>query len=223
MRISISDDIGGSGKHEEIWVTHFDEDSAQKFRVELLSAAKGDPTRPITLYIDSYGGNVDALAKMIECIDEIQNPVITVALGKAMSCGAILLSHGDLRFCGEHSRVMVHEVSGGTYGDVHDMYADSIESKRLNEYFLGLMARNCGYKSYEEFRTWLKQQDGRDRYLNAQQAKDFGIVDVIGLPRVTASIQYEIRAATEPKLKKPAKKKPAKTTAKPDKKTDTKK
>ena len=56
---------------------------------------------------------MDCLASMIETMDEVPNPIITVAHGMAMSCGAVLLSHGDIRFVGKNSRIMVHEVSGG--------------------------------------------------------------------------------------------------------------
>lgn len=179
-------------RSNEIWVTKFDEDAAQKFRQQVLDASKVDPNRPIVVYIDSYGGYVDALAKMIETLDEVQNPVITACMGKAMSCGAILLSHGDVRFLGKHSRVMVHEVSSGTFGDVHDMHADVKETVRLNEHFMGLLAKNCGFKSYTELRSVIKDQDGRDRYLFGEDAIKFGIVDVIGLPKVGAKLIYEI-------------------------------
>lgn len=176
----------------EIWVTKFDEEHARKFREAVLGSTRGDPSRPVIVYIDSYGGSVDALASMIETLEEIPNPIITVCIGKAMSCGAILLSHGDVRFCGKHSRVMIHEVSAGAYGDIHDMHADVQEFKRMNEYFIGLLAKNCGYKSYNDFRKLIKEQDGRDRYLNAQQAVEFGIVDAVGTPRISASMMYEI-------------------------------
>ena len=182
----------GSLESEEIWVTKFDQEHAQKFRVAVLDAAKGDPTRPIIVYIDSYGGAVDALAKMIETLDEIPNPVVTVCMGVAMSCGAILLSHGDVRFLGRHSRVMVHEVSSFAHGDVHDMHSDVKESIRMNEYFLGLLARNCGFKNYSEFRSLIKTQDGRDRYIIGEEAIKFGIIDAIGLPKIGASLIYEV-------------------------------
>lgn len=179
-------------KTNEIWVTKFDEDHAQKFRIAVLDAAKGDPNRPITIHIDSYGGYVDALAKMIETLDEVPNPIVTVCMGKAMSCGAILLSHGDVRFLGRHSRVMVHEVSSGTWGNVQDMKEDVKETVRLNEYFMGMLAKNCGFKNYEEFRSVLKEQDGRDRYLAGDDAIKFGIVDAIGLPKISGRAGYEI-------------------------------
>lgn len=177
---------------QEIWVTKFDQEHAQKFRTQVLNASKGDPNRPIVIHIDSYGGYVDALAKMIETLDEVPNPIVTSVMGCAMSCGAMLLSHGDVRFLGRHSRVMVHEVSSGTFGNVQDMKEDVKETVRLNEYFMGLLAKNCGFKNYEELRSVLKEQDGRDRYLVGSDAIKFGIVDAIGLPKVSGRIMYEI-------------------------------
>jgi len=183
-------------KSDEIWVIKFDEEAAQKFRDTVVAQSKLDPHKPLVIHIDSYGGYVDSLVKMIETIDELPNPVITVCMGKAMSCGAVLLSHGDLRFCGKHSRIMVHEVSSGTWGDVHDVYNDAQETKRLNAYINGLMAKNCGFKSYDEFRKWMKEQDGRDRYMNAEQAVKFGIVDSVGLPKITTTTIHEVRIET---------------------------
>ena len=191
----------GRDHGDEIWVNDFTEESAQKFREAVLDDAKGDPLRPIVIYIDSYGGQVDALAKMIETMDELPNPMITVAVGKAMSCGAMLLSHGDVRFCGKHARVMVHEASGGTSGDVHDMYADAEEMKRLNRYFMGMLAKNCGIKGgYDALRKMIKSQDGRDSYMNADAALEFGIVDAIGMPKIQRMKLYQVEV-TPPKIK----------------------
>lgn len=188
IKLSNSRDLG-----DEIWVNEFTEESAQKFREAVLSEAKNDVMRPIVVYIDSYGGQVDALAKMIETMDEVQNPFVTVAVGKAMSCGAMLLSHGDVRFCGRHSRIMIHEVSSGTSGDVHDMNADAQEAKRLNRYFMGLLAKNCGIKGgYDALRKMIKDQDGRDNYMNADAAKEFGIVDVVGMPKISRMKLYQV-------------------------------
>ncbi len=160
---------------------------------------------------------------MIETLDEVNNPIVTVAMGKAMSCAAILLSHGDVRFLGTHSRVMVHEVSSGTSGNVQDMKEDIKETIRLNEYFMGLLAKNCGLKHYEELRQLIKDQDGRDRYLVGADAIKFGIVDAIGLPRISGRIMYEItKQATKAPLRSKTKK-TVKTSKKSTKKSDTKK
>lgn len=189
--------MADDNKTGEIWVNKFDEESAREFRDAVLCASKMDPSRPIIIYIDSYGGMVDSLAKMIETLDEVPNPIITACMGKAMSCGAILLSHGDVRFCGKHSRIMVHEVSSGSHGDVHDMHADVQEVKRLNEHFMGLLARNCGYAGYSELRKLIKEQDGRERYMSAQNALEFGIVDAVGLPKLQSMLIHEISTAKE--------------------------
>lgn len=216
---------------KEIWVTKFDEEHAQKFRQAVMDVAKVDPSRPIVIYIDSYGGYVDALAKMIETLDEIPNPIVTACMGKAMSCGAILLSHGDVRFLGKHSRVMVHEVSSGTIGNVQDMKDDVKETVRLNEHFMGLLAKNCGFANYEEFRSVIKEQDGRERYLVGEGALKFGIVDAIGLPKVSARSLYEITksparsplATRNKQTLKVSKTRSKKRSAKKTKKSDTRK
>jgi len=214
--INIDKVLAGGPDSDEIVVNEFTEESAQEFRDKVLNVAKHDSQEPIIVYIDSYGGSADALAKMIETIDEVPNPVITVAIGKAMSCGAILLSHGDMRFCGPHSRVMIHEVSGGAAGDVHDVKADAKEMERLNRHFIGLLANNCKIKGgYDALRKIIKDQDGRDNYMDAEQSKKFGIVDGIGLPRVTKVHMYQIDIAP-PKAKLRIQQK------KPKKKSETK-
>lgn len=192
-------DGGTSGKHrrnshsDEIWVMEFTQESAQEFREKVLAESQENPTKPITVYIDSYGGQVDALAKMIATLDEVPNPIITCCMGKAMSCGAILLSHGDMRYVDKHSRVMVHKVSGGSWGDSEDMANDASEINRLNVYWLGLLADNCGIKGgYKELETKLKSKDGRDRYLDARDSVDFGIADIVGLPRLISATVYEV-------------------------------
>lgn len=182
-----------SNDSDEIWVTKFDEEAAQKFREAVLRQSAESEHEPIVVYIDSYGGYVDSLAKMIETIDEVPNPVVTVCMGKAMSCGAILLSHGLFRYCGKHSRVMVHEVSTGAIGDVHDCHNDAKEGVRLNRYFLGLLAKNCGIKGgYEGLRKIIKDRDGREIWLDAKDALNFGLVDKIGLPKINSVTLYEV-------------------------------
>ena len=196
---------------DEIWVTEFTIESALDFRDSIIEASEGDPTKPIVVYIHSYGGAVDALASMIETMDEVPNPIVTVCQGMAMSCGAVLLSHGDIRFIGRHSRVMVHEVSSGTTGDVHDMNADTQETKRLNKWFMGLLAKNCGIKGgYEAIRKMIKDQDGRDRYMNAEESLKFGIADVIGMPKVNSVKLWQIELT--PQKASLTKKQPAKKT-----------
>lgn len=186
---------------DEIWVTEFNEKASQQFREKVLKLSAECHREPIVVYIDSYGGYVDSLAKMIETLDEIPNPVVTVCMGKAMSCGAILLSHGNIRYCGKHSRVMVHEVSAGAIGDIHDCHNNTKEGIRLNKYFLGLLAKNCGIKGgYEGLRKIIKERDGREIWMDAKGAMEFGLVDKVGLPRVNSVTLYEVADVPNKKI-----------------------
>jgi hypothetical protein len=88
---------------------------------------------------------------------------------------------------------MIHEVSAATAGDVHDMHADTTEGKRLNKYFMGLLAKNCGIDGgYDELRKIIKSRDGRDFYLDANDAVKFGIVDDVGLPRIDSMLGHSV-------------------------------
>lgn len=177
----------------EIWVTKFDEESAQEFRDRVMAIAHQDPEMVIPIYIDSYGGFVDSLAKMIETMDEVPNRFITICMGKAISCGAILLSHGDLRYCGRLSRIMVHNLSTGSWGDAYGLKADSEEALRLNKRFMGLLANNCG-TTYEKLQLSIKDAVGSKQiWMCAETAKKFNIVDDVGIPRISPVIQWSVK------------------------------
>jgi ATP-dependent Clp protease protease subunit len=199
----------------ELWVIKFDPEAAQKFREHMLALSKEDEHKPITIYIDSYGGYVDSLAKMLETMDEVPNPKITVCMGVAMSCGAILLSHGDIRFCSQHSRVMLHEVSSGAWGKTQDLKVDAHETNRLNEWAMGLLAKNCNIKDgYKGLRKVFKDRDNTDLYLDAKEALAFGIVDAVGVPKVNTVAGYEISAIAPKQGRVPMVPKPPKSESK---------
>ena len=139
----------------EVCVNEFTEKSATRFREQVLNRASIDPDAPIVIYIDSYGGYVDSLAKMIETMHEVPNKFITVCMGKAISCGAILLSHGDVRYCGGYSRVMIHNVSSGSWGDIYSLKVSSNQATKMNEKFMGLLANSCGL-TYDELQNKIK-------------------------------------------------------------------
>lgn len=182
-------------KEQEIWIRKFTEEAAGEFRQQIVETCKRviSVEQPIVVYIDSEGGYVDSLAMMIETIDCVPNPIFTCCLGKAMSCGAILLSHGDRRYCGQHSRIMVHEVSGGAIGNVYDVSNDADEGIRLNRYWLGLLAKNCRIKGgYKKLRGMIKKRDGVDWWMTPQEALEFGLIDEIGVPMIEVSPQFII-------------------------------
>jgi ATP-dependent Clp protease protease subunit len=184
--------MGRDKKNSEILVTKFTEDSAQEFRERILEIAEHDPNQVIPIRIDSYGGNVDSLMKMIETMDEVDNRFITHCSGKAMSCGAILLSHGDIRFIGKYSRALIHNVSSFSYGCALDQKQGAAETMRLNKMALGLLAENCGM-TYKELQEHIKATDGsKDIIMSANQAKKFGLVDHVGAPLITAATYWRV-------------------------------
>jgi len=180
---------------QEIWVHEINEQTAVQFREHVIEVYRRTPDfQPIIVYIDSQGGTADAMAMMIETLDCIDRPVFTVCLGRAFSAGAIILSHGDQRWCGKHSRVMVHEMLAGTEGNINDIKSDASEMTRLNRYWMNILAENCKIKDgYKGFKKLLRDYDGRDVYLNAQQAVKFGIVDHIGIPVIEVVTTTNVR------------------------------
>lgn len=180
----------------EIWVNEFNEKSAQKFREQVIAMSeRGGPQLIIPVFIDSYGGYVDSLAKMIETMDSVPNRFATVVSGKAMSCGAILLSHGDVRYCGPYSRVMIHNIHGGTWGDAYDKEQNAKETMRMQRQFMGLLAENCGL-TYEKLAAKIKSSiSSKEIWLDAKEAFDFGIVDHVDTPTFTPVIQMAVDSA----------------------------
>lgn len=171
-----------------IWVTQFNEESAKNFTKEVFEAS-ADKDKPIVVYIDSYGGAVDGLAAMVGALGSVENKVITVCVGKAMSSGAILLSCGEERYVDIDSRVMIHEISGGTRGNIKDVELDVDEMKRLNTYWMGRLAMNCG-KKLSDLEALFKEK--RDIHMTASEAIEFGLADKLGVPKLYKVTSYEL-------------------------------
>lgn len=188
--------------YDEIIVNKFTEESAKDFRKKVISRAMQDSVAPIIVYIDSYGGYLDSLNSMLETIEQVPNPIITVCMGKAMSCGAALLAAGDHRFCGRKSRVMVHQGSSGAGGPIESLQNDVDESKRINRQLMTMIAKRCG-KTLKQFREEMKgrlhrdDDEARDLYLPPQEALEIGIIDFIGMPHVKPVTMYSIEPAPE--------------------------
>ena len=195
-----------SENSDEIIVNRFTEESAKSFRKKVIHRAVQDSNQPIVVYIDSYGGYIDSLNNMLETIEQVPNEIITVCTGKAMSCGAALLSAGDYRFCGRNSRVMVHQGSSGTGGPIEGLQNDVDESKRVNKQIMTMIAKRCKM-TLKQFKDEMKKRlhknddEARDMYLDASAALDIGIVDFIGMPHIKPVVMYSIETAPEKKYK----------------------
>lgn len=175
---------------EEIWMKDdFSAESAHKLRKEILERAALGEDVPVLIYINSYGGSVDALNSILDTIDSIPNQVITVCAGTAMSAGAVLLSYGDERYIGANSRIMIHQVSSGTFGTVAEMTSNVKEVQKMNRRAARILAKRCG-KTLQDIEALFDKNV--DKYLSPQEAKKFGLVDKIGTPRLKVVTSYEL-------------------------------
>ena len=129
-----------------IRVRDFNEETAEKFAAEMNKAHNtGQPVIPII--IDSYGGQVYSLISMMMEIDNAKVPVATIAVGKAMSCGCVLLTCGTegYRFMDPHATVMMHDVSSWECGKVEEVKAGIRHTEKLHRKIFRRMATNCGH------------------------------------------------------------------------------
>ena len=143
---------------------------------QLLYLESVDPTKDISMYINSGGGSViDGLA-IKGTMDFVSCDVSTICIGQACSMGALLLGCGakGKRYILPDSRVMVHQVSSGTRGTVMDQEIQLAESVKLNNRLHQIMAESCG----KDFET-MKQLCSRDYFMGADEAVEFGIVDKV--------------------------------------------
>ena len=174
-----------------IRVNTFTEESADKFHQSFIKASTSkQPIIPII--IDSYGGECDALLYMVDILKSSSKPVSTICVGKAMSCGAILLTCGweGYRFCSENSSIMIHDVAWGSRGKVGELESVSKEARRLNDKVYKIMADNCGkHKKY----FWdIVQSRGRsDWYLSAKEALAHNIINSVKIPNIKMNMSVE--------------------------------
>lgn len=162
------------------FMSDFDDDTAGRFLTQIRALSKefeDDENNDIFLYINSRGGIVTSLLAMLDGMNLVPNDFVTICIGQCASCGAVLLSAGKKgkRYITEHSRVLIHQVSGGMWGKNSEIQADAKEIDRLNKMLIGILAKNCG-KTVEELEQLTL---GGDLVLDAKQAVEFGIVDAI--------------------------------------------
>jgi len=145
---------------------------------QLLFLESDAPDKAITLYINSPGGSVTAGLAIYDTMTYISSPVSTVCVGQAASMGSLLLCGGEKgkRFCLPHSSIMIHQPSGGYFGQASDIAIHATEilrvRKQLNEIYKRHLTKEI---SLEEIERLME----RDKFLSANEALDLGIVDQI--------------------------------------------
>ena len=149
---------------------------AVKVTTELLQYETMAPGQPIHMFIYSPGGCVISGLTIIDTMHHITSPVFTYAIGFAASMGAVILAcgHADHRYILPHSRVMIHQASGGAGGTLDNVRATLAFHSALEGETDELLATATGRTSEE-----IRLASRVDNWMNAKAAREFGLVDHI--------------------------------------------
>ncbi len=160
--------------------TPIDDGVANVIMAQLLHLESEDPDKDISLYINSPGGVVSAGLAVYDTIQHIKPEVSTFCMGQAASMGALLLAAGTegKRFGLPHSRVMIHQVSGGAQGQATDIEIQAKEIIRMRAELDEILAHHTG-KDIEV----IKKDTERDFWMTADVAKEYGVIDEVLAPR----------------------------------------
>jgi ATP-dependent Clp protease protease subunit len=157
--------------------TPISDDIANAVMAQLLCLQSMDPERPISMYINSPGGSFTALTAIYDTMRYIKPDVQTVCLGQAASAAAVLLAAGTKgkRLALPNSRILIHQpATEGGYGQSSDLEIQAREILRIRSLMEGMLADSTG-QTVEQVSLDIE----RDKYLTAEQAVEYGIVDDI--------------------------------------------
>ena len=164
-------------KERIIFLTGVIEDNvASLICAQLLFLESENPNKDISFYINSSGGAVTSGLAIYDTMQYIKPDITTVCIGQAASMGSLLLAAGskNKRYALPHSRIMVHQPSGGVEGQASDIQIHANEiltiRKKLNEIYVQHTGQNI--KKIEEYLD-------RDSFMGPEEAKDFGLIDKI--------------------------------------------
>ena len=156
--------------------TPINDDVANIVIAQLLFLDADNPERDIHVYINSPGGSVSAGLAIYDTMQFLKSPVNTICMGLAASMGAFLLAAGRAgkRSALPHSRIMIHQPSGGYQGTAADIEIQAKEILYLRSKMNELMARHTG-RPLEQ----IERDVDRDRFMSSEEAKEYGIIDNI--------------------------------------------
>jgi ATP-dependent Clp protease protease subunit len=156
--------------------TPINDDVANMIIAQMLFLEADNPGRDIHLYINSPGGSVSAGLAIYDTMQFLKSPVNTICMGLAASMGAFLLAAGrnGKRSALPHSRIMIHQPSGGASGTASDIEIQAREIIYLRAKMNELMAKHTG-RPLEQ----VERDVDRDRFMSADEAKGYGIIDMV--------------------------------------------
>jgi ATP-dependent Clp protease protease subunit len=143
---------------------------------QLLYLSREDPERDIQLYINSPGGMVYAGLAIYDTIQMIEAPVNTWAVGVTASMGTVLLAAGrpGKRYALPHATVHMHPAGGGAQGYTPDVRIQYKELERVQNQLFHILAKHTGQTAEQ-----IEEDFERDRWMNALEAKEYGLVDEV--------------------------------------------
>ena len=147
---------------------------------QLIYLEAKDPSKDISLYINSPGGSVSAGLAIYDTMNYIKCDVSTICIGMAASMGAFLLSSGakGKRYALPNSEIMIHQPLGGAQGQASDIKIAAEHILRTREKLNSILAQNSG-KSISQ----IEIDTDRDNFLSAQQALEYGLIDKVFIKR----------------------------------------
>ncbi|MXV37568.1 ATP-dependent Clp protease proteolytic subunit [Flavobacteriaceae bacterium Ap0902] len=156
--------------------TGVDDQVANIITAQLLFLESVDSAKDIQIYINSPGGSVYAGLGIYDTMQIVKPDVATICTGMAASMGAVLLVAGEKgkRSALKHSRVMIHQPSGGAQGVASDMEINLREMLKIKEELYTIIADHSG-KSYE----WVEKSSDRDYWMTSSEAKENGMIDEV--------------------------------------------
>jgi ATP-dependent Clp protease protease subunit len=147
---------------------------------QLLYLNREDPEREIQMYINCPGGIIYAGLAIYDTMQQIQAPVSTFAVGVTASMGTVLLAAGEpgQRYALPHATIHMHQAGGGAQGYTTDVEIQYREMKRQQDLLFGIISRHTG-QTIEQ----IADDFERDRWMDAEAAKEYGMVDdILGEP-----------------------------------------
>ena len=153
---------------------------ANTFIAQMLFLESSDAKRDISVYINSPGGEVYAGRSMFDTIKHVKNDVKTINVGLAASAAALILCSGTKgkRFVLPGSHTMIHQPHGGAEGQATDIAIQAKQIVKIREQYATLIAENTG----QDVKKVLEDVE-RDNWMDAKEAKAYGLVDEIMKPR----------------------------------------
>ena len=168
---------GNKDKKRAIYLTgNIDEEKSEAFIKNILRLEIEDPIKDIVVIIDSYGGLVDSMWSMQDAMQMVTCKVHTLAIGKAMSCGQLMLIGGTkgCRYATPNSRIMMHEISSWAHGSISDIQNYAAELERLDKQFREFIVSRSKITA-----TQLDKMLKSDCYMSPEDALKTGMIDRI--------------------------------------------